>query len=341
MLSFPRTTPRIIASAVSTSIVAYAAIVFYRRHSWRWRRKPTTCLDAEERLRAGHVQPKVLATLPSEVSGRPWYQQIVVSDVSAPFACPHDEKVIGLHLGSVENPPESLVVLRRQGDSWIAVPDALLKRYARYSLLAFTWLPKFQPGSRALLIGLGAGSLVHYWTGCMAGGAHLEVDAIELDGAVLRAARSHLDFSGCEARGKVHAHVADGAQFLRDAEDEAYDLVFCDLDMGVLLPEEPAAAEGAGGVAAAAGGRKGRKPARADPPRDMYRSLSERGVLVINEYSEETPAVRLQRVLRCVRELRRFFPEVHVLRPNGQVPCSRPSAHLLLVGSGPCQSVSD
>ena len=35
------------------------------------------------------------------------------------------------------------------------VPDVLLKRYVRYSLLALTWLPELKSGSRALLIGLG------------------------------------------------------------------------------------------------------------------------------------------------------------------------------------------
>lgn len=50
----------------------------------------------------------------------------------------------------------------------------------------------------------------------------------------------------------------------------------------------------------------------------MYRSLTESGVLVLNEYSEESCAVRLRQIVRCVRSLRRFFPEVHVLRPTEQ-----------------------
>ena len=52
----------------------------------------------------------------------------------------------------------------------------------------------------------------------------------------------------------------------------------------------------------------------ADPTRDMYRVLSSRGVLVINEYSEEPPSKRLQSSLRTVRLLRRFFPSVHQIR---------------------------
>ena len=57
-------------------------------------------------------------------------------------------------------------------------------------------------------------------------------------------------------------------------------------------------------------------PPAPDPTRDMYRVLREDGVLVINEYSEEAPSKRLESSLRLVRLLRRFFPEVHVLRTN-------------------------
>ena len=46
----------------------------------------------------------------------------------------------------------------------------------------------------------------------------------------------------------------------------------------------------------------------------MYRVLTSHGVLVVNEYSEEPPSVRLESSLRLVRELRRFFPEVHQVR---------------------------
>ena len=46
----------------------------------------------------------------------------------------------------------------------------------------------------------------------------------------------------------------------------------------------------------------------------MYRVLDEGGVLVINEYSEAPPSERLKSSLKLVRLLRRFFPEVHVLR---------------------------
>eukprot|EP00966_Prymnesium_polylepis_P138472 3199618-Prymnesium_polylepis.1 len=218
------------AVVLSASLLAAGALLLLLRRRRRTDLLPasagqanaeTSLTDAEEALRAGDVRPKVIAVLPTAVEGRPWYPQVVVSDVSAPYARPARERVVGLHLGSEANPPESLVVLRRVArGEWVIVPEALLKRYARYSLLAFVWLPAFEPGSRALLVGLGAGSLVHYWTRCVPGGANLAVDAIELDGAVLDAARAHLAFESCEADGRVQAIVGDGADFVRRADDE-------------------------------------------------------------------------------------------------------------------------
>eukprot|EP00966_Prymnesium_polylepis_P135856 3139714-Prymnesium_polylepis.1 len=84
-------------------------------------------------------------------------------------------------------------------------------------------------------------------------------------------------------------------------------------------PQPPPAQTTAGpGQQQGAEPKRRKSPPRADPIRDMYRALTERGVLVLNEYSEDAPAERLQHTLRAVRELRRFFPEVHVLRPTGQ-----------------------
>jgi hypothetical protein len=182
------------------------------------------------------------------------------------------------------------------------------------------------------------------------GGASLRIDAIELDEAVLDAARAHFGLSSCEVGGNatdettlratgaaagepgVKCHVSDGADFLRKADDEEYTLLMVDLDMGSLVSEDekPAAAQAPTQAAAPAATSKDgaesssrpvsnarrRIPPRADPTRDMYRVLREDGVLVINEYSEELPAKRLETSLRLVRLLKRFFPEVHVLRTN-------------------------
>ena len=76
--------------------------------------------------------------------------------------------------------------------------------------------------------------------------------------------------------------------------------------------DEPAA----GGDASGGSTRKRALAARLkpDPVRDMYRVLSSRGVLVVNEYREDTPSERLKQSLRLARSLRRFFPQVHVVR---------------------------
>jgi len=292
-----------------------AALVYL---GWRARRRPSrqnSLADAEASLLAGRCSPRLVAALPSEVRGRRWYPQVLVSDLSSSFTLPEGSRLLGLHLGCMDHPPESLVMLRSLADGWEVDARILLKRYARYSLLAFGWLPAFEAGSRALLIGLGAGSLAHYWLSCAPGGAELRVDAVELDGAVVRAAREHMGLRSVEADGHVRVHVADAQDFLREVEEEAYDLVFCDLDIGVLLPHDAEAGASKKTVQEI----KCAKRANADdPPRSMYRSLTMRGVLVLNEYSEESPSVRLQQLVSCVRSLRRFFPEVHVLRPTDQ-----------------------
>ena len=68
-------------------------------------------------------------------------------------------------------------------------------------------------------------------------------------------------------------------------------VLMVDLDMGSLLS------------------REGARPAR-----PLYRVMSERGVCVVNEYSEDAVHERLGSVLRNVRALREYFAEVHVLR---------------------------
>ena len=254
------------------------------------------------RLRAS--SQRVLAVYSSQVTGRSWYKQITVTEER----CSEHEVVRGLHLGGPTNTPESLVRLRVDANSsgCKVVADTLLKPHVHYSLLAFAWLPDgFPSGGRAALVGVAGGSLLHFWRECVPGGAALAVDAVEIDGAVLEAARAHLELRACEPpRGNVAFHVQDGRDFLRDAEDESYDLLVIDLDMGALADVPPPSTTATRATRALA----------PDPTRDMYRVLSSSGVLVINEYSEETPSRRLESTIRLVRQLRRYFPEVHQIR---------------------------
>ena len=253
----------------------------------------------------------VLATYPSQVSGRPWYREVVVT--GEPSATSATETQRALHLGSADNTPESITRLCRGSadEPWRPVASALIKPHLQHSLLAFSFMPEgFPAKGRAALMGVAAGSLLHFWRECVPGGGALRIDAVELDAAVLEAAREHCGLQACEAASPdgpgVTFHVADGADFLHTAEDEEYSLLMVDLDMGALVPA----------IDSAEANPSKMKGLVRDPTRDMYRVLAEGGVLVINEYSEEVASDRLASTLRLVRLLRRFFPEVHVLRTN-------------------------
>lgn len=293
-------------------------------------------LRTRRQLAAGR---RIIARYGTRVVGRPWYREVIVTEEAVPE---RDGSVLrSMHLGSDDNVPESMMVMRPSpidGDALRPVASALLKPHLQYSLLAFVWLGDGFPaadedGARAALVGVAGGSLLHFWRECVPGGAQLPVDAVELDEAVLTAARDHCGLRHIEPpSGHVHVQAADGAQFLREAEDEAYCLLVVDLDVGNLMPNPTKASEAAGGGAdggAGAGGGSGagsravaaRKAALAqpDPIRDMYRVLDSKGVLVINEYREEPdPAERMRVTLATVRALRRYFPRVYVLRTNTQ-----------------------
>lgn len=318
-------------------------------------------LLSRRKLATRAKQPRVIATYRTKVTDRRWYRQVVVTEHDRPASSL--DTLRSLHLGSPDNVPESTIRLRRASpdEEWKPVACALLKPHLQHSLLAFCFLPSegLPTGRRAALIGCAAGAMLHFWRECVPGGDSLCVDAVELDGAVLDAAREHLGLRACEVGGAappreasgacggglaepspgVRFHVADGTDFLRDAEDEEFTLLMVDLDVGTLGGEQRGGAEGGGarggasgaaqadvatstnaataGAPAAARRPNKRLPPAPDPTRDMYRVLASDGVLVINEYSEEpSPAVRLESLLRLVRLLRRFFPEVHVLRTN-------------------------
>ena len=249
------------------------------------------------RRRRRLLVPRILARYPCEVSGRtaPWYTHVVVTELSTDGQV----TVRGLHFNSASNPPESVVRLVPTTTSgWKPIASALDKAYAPFALLPFALTGGgFAPSSRACLIGVAGGSLLHVWLGCVPGGASLQVDAVELDGAVLRAAREHLGLGCCEATGRVAIHQADGAAFIAAADDEVYDMLMLDLD----------------GVSESAYSMADEVAARA-AYREAYRVLSERGVLVVNEYSESASHERLEAMLRSVRVLRRYFAQVTVVR---------------------------
>ena len=88
--------------------------------------------------------------------------------------------------------------------AWRVAPQELLKQYAPYTLLCLAWLEPngtFAADARACLVGVAGGSLVHFWRECVPGGASLRVDAVEVDAAVLEAARAHMGLAACEVSG--------------------------------------------------------------------------------------------------------------------------------------------
>ena len=312
-----------------------------------------TLLFTRRRWQLAKATSSVLATYDARPAGsgsKPWYQHIIVTHRGVS----RYEAVRALHLGSASNPPESIVHLELDAGTlaWVPVAGALEKPHLIFTLLAFAWLDGgFAPDGRACLVGVAGGSLLHYWRACVPGGTTLDVDAVEFDGAVLDAAREHLGLTACEPpHGRCTLHTADGARFLQHAEDESYDLLVIDLDLGALIdsaqqpetelgtenvtklelgtenvtksgtenvtkPEAPASASATQTAAPSASRRRPRLVA-CDPTRDMFRVLTSRGVLVINEYSEDPPSRRLESSVRLVRLLRRYFPQVHQLRTN-------------------------
>ena len=279
-----------------------------------------TLLFTRRRWQLAKATSSVLATYDARPAGsgsKPWYQHIIVTHRGVS----RYEAVRALHLGSASNPPESIVHLELDADTlaWVPVAGALEKPHLRFTLLAFAWLDGgFAPDGRACLVGVAGGSLLHFWRACVPGGTTLVVDAVEFDGAVLDAAREHLGLTTCEPpHGRCTLHTADGARFLQHAEDESYDLLVIDLDLGALIDsaqppetekepamelEAPASASATQPTAPLASRRRPRLAA-CDPTRDMYRVLTSRGVLVINEYSEDPPSRRLESSVRLVRLL--------------------------------------
>lgn len=98
-------------------------------------------------------------------------------------------------------------------------PDHLELAYARAIPAVFTWKPEPR---RILVVGLGGGTLPMFMR------RHLpesDIDAIELDPAVVEVARSHFGFRD-DAR--LKAHVGDGRRWIERARGGRYDLIVID-----------------------------------------------------------------------------------------------------------------
>ena len=296
--------------------------------------------------------PVVLFSAPSSLSSQRWYKHVYITDLSESFACDQSLLVTvrGLHLGHPKSTPESLIRLHRAdvGSPWCVVPHEVLKAYAPFTLLCLAWLGcgnGFAPRTRACLVGVAGGSLAHLWSRCVPGGDTMDLDAVELDGAVLEAARAHLGLREVEESGRVTCHEGEGCAFIRACGDAVYDLVMLDLDFSLLLSSggHHAGVHGDGWKETHGDEWKERAEANSsevDAPcarggngsllPHLWRALTAHGVLMINEFDdgdeeeEEEEGRSWHRVRRGVELLLDAgFPEVHAVRTT-------PRNHLLI-----------
>ena len=106
-----------------------------------------------------------------------------------------------------------------QSRQWLENPATLLLPYTWY-MMAFPLAGSGDP-KRALMIGVGAGSMVHFLKKHF---PHCHVDAVDVSATVLQTA---VDFFGLREDDFLHLHCLDGSQFLRQG-DARYDLILLD-----------------------------------------------------------------------------------------------------------------
>lgn len=118
-----------------------------------------------------------------------------------------------LHFGS--EPKQSSMLLRD--------PLYLALTYTRAMAAALLFAPA---PKRALLIGLGGGSLakflLHYYPDC-------QVEVVEMRQHVVQVAHSHFKLPEDP---RLTVHIGDGGNFVRNAEAESYDLLLIDAFLG-------------------------------------------------------------------------------------------------------------
>jgi spermidine synthase len=97
-------------------------------------------------------------------------------------------------------------------------PHKLRLRYTRSMFASYLFVPE---PKRVLIVGLGAGSMVHFLQRYE---PRLYVEAVDIDPVILEMAAAHFDTHGSEY---VTLIAADGLQYIRDAE-ALYDVIYID-----------------------------------------------------------------------------------------------------------------
>jgi len=109
----------------------------------------------------------------------------------------------------------------RQSMIFLHDPDVLVLSYTHCMMTSLL----FRDGDpqRALLLGVGGGSLVRFLVGQL---PEVRLDAVEKRAKVLEVARSHF---GMPDDPRLQLHVDDGMRFLQEGEPGRWDLMFIDL----------------------------------------------------------------------------------------------------------------
>jgi hypothetical protein len=206
--------------------------------------------------------------------------------------------------GSVLGAGLACLALLRLRRRWRLDAYIFAKPYARWTLLAFALVPWAHEGdhthceTRALMIGLGGGSLCHFWHALL---PRCAITAVEINPAVIAAAQDQ--FGLRQAPGRLCVHCLDGAEFVAQAPAGTYRLILCDLDVGTLYDSAP----------------------------HFARVLAPDGVVVVNIFVESKGARRLLLLGRALHALLAHFEEVHVVRtgPSNSmlIALPRASAH--------------
>lgn len=97
-------------------------------------------------------------------------------------------------------------------------PHVLLSPYASFMFAGMLMVPRPQ---RVLLVGLGGGAMVHF---LRVHHPQATIDAVEIDPAVVRLAKSHF---GIVESGPVRIHIADVFDFIQRSGDR-YDTIYMD-----------------------------------------------------------------------------------------------------------------
>ena len=119
----------------------------------------------------------------------------------------------------------TLYMVQPNGDLWVSSrinlynPANLVVPYMKYMMAANLLVPDAQ---RALLVGVGGGSMIHF---LQLHEPTLRVDGVDIDPEVIALAQNWFGISESES---VALHPADGIQFMRDAEEAAYDIIYLD-----------------------------------------------------------------------------------------------------------------